>query len=151
MPVDVPKANYIECKTLGARVTLVEGLISDCARIVTERKPQEGWFDMSTLKEPYRIEGKKTMGYEVAEQFGWDLPDAILYPTGGGVGLIGRWKAFDELEQLGWIGSQRPKMIGSGGGLPAGGPRVRTRRRAGRVLARSLRNRGWFASPEAAG
>ena len=117
MPVDVPKANYIECKALGASVTLVDGLISDCARIVTERKQQEGWFDMSTLKEPYRIEGKKTMGYEVAEQFGWDLPDAILYPTGGGVGLIGMWKAFDELEQLGWIGdkrtpgSKRPKMI----------------------------------------
>ncbi len=111
MPVDVPHANYIECKTLGARVTLVEGLISDCARIVAERKEQEGWFDMSTLKEPYRIEGKKTMGYEVAEQFGWDLPDAILYPTGGGVGLIGMWKAFDELEQLGWIGPKRPKMI----------------------------------------
>jgi threonine synthase len=111
MPMDVPKSNYIECKALGARVTLVDGLISDCARIVTERKEQEAWFDMSTLKEPYRIEGKKTMGYEVAEQFGWDLPDAILYPTGGGVGLIGMWKAFDELEQLGWIGSRRPKMI----------------------------------------
>jgi threonine synthase len=113
MPADVPRANYIECKTLGARVTLVDGLISDCARIVAERKEQEGWFDMSTLKEPYRIEGKKTMGYEVAEQFGWDLPDAILYPTGGGVGLIGMWKAFDELEQLGWIGRERPrpKMI----------------------------------------
>jgi threonine synthase len=111
MPVDVPKANYIECKALGARVTLVEGLISDCARIVAERKEQEGWFDMSTLKEPYRIEGKKTMGYEVAEQFGWELPDAILYPTGGGVGLIGMWKAFDELQHLGWIGAKRPKMI----------------------------------------
>jgi len=111
MPVDVPQSNYIECKMLGARVTLVQGLISDCARLVAERKEQEGWFDMSTLKEPYRIEGKKTMGYEVAEQFGWDLPDAILYPTGGGVGLIGMWKAFDELEQLGWIGSRRPKMI----------------------------------------
>ncbi len=111
MPVDVPQSNYIECKMLGARVTLVQGLISDCARIIAERKEQEGWFDMSTLKEPYRIEGKKTMGYEVAEQFGWALPDAILYPTGGGVGLIGMWKAFDELEQLGWIGSRRPKMI----------------------------------------
>jgi threonine synthase len=111
MPVDVPQSNFIECTTLGARVTLVQGLISDCARIVAERKEQEGWFDMSTLKEPYRVEGKKTMGYEIAEQFGWDLPDAILYPTGGGVGLIGMWKAFDELEQLGWIGSKRPKMI----------------------------------------
>src|SRR5579863_7942171 len=111
MPADVPQSNYIECKMLGARVTLVQGLISDCARIVAERREQEGWFDMSTLKEPYRIEGKKTMGYEVAEQFGWELPDAILYPTGGGVGLIGMWKAFDEIEQLGWIGSKRPKMI----------------------------------------
>src|SRR5579863_785051 len=111
MPVDVPKANFVECKTLGAHVTLVDGLISDCARMVSERKNQEGWFDLSTLKEPYRVEGKKTMGYEVAEQFGWDLPDAILYPTGGGVGLIGMWKAFDELEELGWIGAKRPKMI----------------------------------------
>jgi threonine synthase len=111
MPVDVPQSNFIECTTLGARVTLVQGLISDCARIVAERKEREGWFDMSTLKEPYRVEGKKTMGYEIAEQFGWDLPDAILYPTGGGVGLIGMWKAFDEIEQLGWIGSKRPKMI----------------------------------------
>jgi len=115
MPKDVPQANYIECKTLGAHVTLVDGLISDCARIVTElvseRKDQEGWFDMSTLKEPYRVEGKKTMGYEIAEQFDWDLPDAIFYPTGGGVGLIGMWKAFGELEQLGWISSQRPRMV----------------------------------------
>lgn len=111
MPVDVPQSNYIECKTLGAHVTLINGLISDCAKIVAERKDQEGWFDMSTLKEPYRIEGKKTMGYEVAEQFGWELPDAILYPTGGGVGLIGMWKSFDEMERLSWIGSKRPKMI----------------------------------------
>ncbi len=111
MPKDVPQANYIECKTLGAAVTLVDGLISDCARIVAERKDREGWFDMSTLKEPYRVEGKKTMGYEVAEQFNWELPDAIFYPTGGGVGMIGMWKAFDELEQLGWISAQRPKMI----------------------------------------
>jgi len=111
MPKDVPQSNFIECKTLGARVTLVDGLISDCGRIVAERKDQEGWFDMSTLKEPYRVEGKKTMGYEVAEQFDWSLPDAIFYPTGGGVGMIGMWKAFDELEQLGWITSKRPKMI----------------------------------------
>ena len=111
MPLDVPQANFIECKALGAHVTLVNGLISDCAKIVTERKDQEGWFDVSTLKEPYRIEGKKTMGYEVAEQMNWQLPDAIFYPTGGGVGLIGMWKAFDELEALGWIGSKRPKMI----------------------------------------
>jgi threonine synthase len=111
MPNDVPQSNYVECKALGANVTLVNGLISDCGRIVGERKDAEGWFEMSTLKEPYRIEGKKTMGYEVAEQLGWSLPDAIFYPTGGGVGMIGMWKAFDEMEQLGWIGSHRPKMI----------------------------------------
>jgi threonine synthase len=111
MPRDVPQANYIECKSFGSKVTLVDGLISDCARIVGERKAAEGWFDVSTLKEPYRIEGKKTMGYEVAEQFRWELPDAIFYPTGGGVGLIGMWKAFAEMETMGWIGAKRPKMI----------------------------------------
>ena len=111
MPRDVPAANFIESKTFGANVTLVDGLISDCAKRVTEGKTTEGWFDLSTLKEPYRIEGKKTMGLEAAEQFAWNLPDAIFYPTGGGVGLIGMWKAFEELEQLGWIGSKRPKMI----------------------------------------
>ncbi len=111
MPKDVPQANYIECRAAGAHVTLVDGLISDCGRIVGERKQAEGWFDVSTLKEPYRIEGKKTMGYEVAEQLGWELPDAIFYPAGGGVGLIGMWKAFEEMEQLGWIGAKRPKMI----------------------------------------
>lgn len=111
MPRDVPQANYIECKAMGAHVTLVDGLISDCGRIVSERKAAEGWFDVSTLKEPYRIEGKKTMGYELAEQFRWELPDAVFYPTGGGVGMIGMWKAFDEMEQLGWISSKRPKMI----------------------------------------
>jgi threonine synthase len=111
MPRDVPQANYIECKASGAHVTLVDGLISDCGRIVAERKDAEGWFDVSTLKEPYRIEGKKTMGYEVAEQFNWELPDAIFYPAGGGVGLIGMWKAFEEMETLGWISSKRPKMI----------------------------------------
>jgi len=111
MPRDVPEANYVECKMYGAEVTLVDGLISDCGRIVAERKDAEGWFDVSTLKEPYRIEGKKTMGLEVAEQLGWRLPDAIFYPTGGGVGIIGMWKAFDELQRLGWIGDKRPKMI----------------------------------------
>src|SRR5579862_9659247 len=111
MPRDVPQSNYLECKAYGAHVTLIDGLISDCGRIVAERKNAEGWFDVSTLKEPYRIEGKKTMGYEVAEQMGWELPDAIFYPTGGGVGMIGMWKAFDEMEKLGWIGSRRPKMI----------------------------------------
>ncbi|HEX4273784.1 MAG TPA: threonine synthase [Bryobacteraceae bacterium] len=111
MPKDVPQSNFVECRAYGARVTLVDGLISDCGRIVAERAAAEGWFDLSTLKEPYRIEGKKTMGYEVAEQLGWKLPDAIFYPTGGGVGLIGMWKSFDEMEALGWIGSERPKMI----------------------------------------
>jgi threonine synthase len=111
MPVDVPQANFIECKAYGAKVTLVDGLISDCGRIVAEKCKTEGWFDISTLKEPYRIEGKKTMGYEVAEQLNWQLPDAILYPAGGGVGLIGMWKAFAEMEAIGWIGSKRPKMI----------------------------------------
>jgi threonine synthase len=111
MPRDVPQSNFIECSAYGARVTLVDGLISDCGRIVAERRQQEGWFEISTLKEPYRIEGKKTMGYEVAEQLGWELPDAIFYPAGGGVGLIGMWKAFAELEAIGWLGSHRPKMI----------------------------------------
>lgn len=111
MPRDVPQSNYIECRAFGAHVTLVDGLISDCARRVAERQSHEGWFDVSTLKEPYRIEGKKTMGYEVAEQFHWELPDAIFYPTGGGVGLIGMWKAFAEMEELGWISGKRPKMI----------------------------------------
>jgi threonine synthase len=111
MPRDVPQANYTECRAYGANVTLIDGLISDCARIITQRKDAEGWFDISTLKEPYRIEGKKTMGYEVAEQFAWTLPDAIFYPTGGGVGLIGMWKAFEEMEALGWIANKRPKMI----------------------------------------
>jgi threonine synthase len=116
MPRDVPQSNYIECRAFGAHVTLVDGLISDCARLVSERTAAEGWFDVSTLKEPYRIEGKKTMGYEVAEQMDWELPDAIFYPTGGGVGMIGMWKAFAEMEALGWIGSKsgtsrRPKMI----------------------------------------
>lgn len=111
MPRDVPQSNFIECKAMGAHVTLIDGLISDCGRIVAERKQAEGWFEVSTLKEPYRIEGKKTMGYELAEQFRWDLPDAIFYPTGGGVGMIGMWKAFDEMEHLGWISSKRPKMI----------------------------------------
>src|SRR6201996_974154 len=112
MPKDVPLANFVECKAYGAHVTLVDGLISDCAKMVNERKQAEGWFDISTLKEPFRVEGKKTMGYEVAEQLNWELPDAIFYPTGGGVGLIGMWKAFEEMEQLGWVApGKRPKMI----------------------------------------
>ncbi len=113
MPKDVPQANLVECQAYGAKVTLVDGLISDCARMVAEQKQSEGWFDVSTLKEPFRVEGKKTMGYEVAEQLDWKLPNAIIYPTGGGVGLIGMWKAFEEMEQLGWFaaGSKWPKMI----------------------------------------
>jgi threonine synthase len=116
MPKDVPMANRIECDYYGAQVTLVDGLISDCARKVAELKnsdswEKDGWFDVSTTKEPYRVEGKKTMGYEVAEQLGWRMPQGIIYPTGGGVGLLGMWKAFEEMEALGWIGSERPKMI----------------------------------------
>jgi threonine synthase len=112
MPRDVPFANYVEAVAYGAKVTLVDGLISDCARMVAERKEQEGWFDISSLKEPFRIEGKKTMGYELVEQLGWEYPDAVFYPTGGGVGLIGMWKAFEELEQLGWVKpGKRPRMI----------------------------------------
>ncbi|HLV86128.1 MAG TPA: threonine synthase [Candidatus Sulfotelmatobacter sp.] len=116
MPKDVPAANRIECDYYGAHVTLVDGLISDCAKKVAALKDSDawthdGWFDVSTTKEPYRVEGKKTMGYEVAEQLGWKLPQGIIYPTGGGVGLLGMWKAFDEMEALGWIGSERPKMI----------------------------------------
>ena len=113
MPRDVPVANSTEALAYGAHLTLVDGLISDCARMVAEQKAEQGWFDVSTLKEPYRVEGKKTMGYELVEQCGWQYPDAVFYPTGGGVGLIGMWKAFEEMEQLGWIapGSKRPKMI----------------------------------------
>jgi len=134
MPDDTPKANIVECEQTGANVTLIDGLITDCGAIVAKRKEAEGWFDVSTLKEPYRVEGKKTMGYELAEQFAaaaaagsvstgsdsdgvlagddkWTLPDVIMYPTGGGTGLIGMWKAFDEMEQMGWIGSKRPRMV----------------------------------------
>ncbi len=111
MPRDTPAANRIECEQLGARVTLIDGLITDCGAEVARRKESEGWFDVSTLKEPYRIEGKKTMGYELAEQFDWELPDVILYPTGGGTGLIGMWKAFDEMEEMGRIGPKRPRMF----------------------------------------
>jgi len=110
MPRDTPRACIVECEVHGARLTLIEGLITDCAAEIMRRKDDEGWFDVSTLKEPYRIEGKKTMGYELFEQLG-RLPDAIIYPTGGGTGLIGMWKAFDEMERLGWIGSERPKMF----------------------------------------
>src|SRR5256885_2301581 len=112
MPKDTPVANIIECEQTGAHVTLMDGLITDCGAEVGRRKEAEGWFDVSTLKEPYRIEGKKTMGLEIAEQFDWQLPDVILYPTGGGTGLIGMWKAFQELKELGWLKTQRfPRLI----------------------------------------
>ena len=111
MPRDTPRANVIECRELGAHVTLIDGLITDCAAEIARRKANEGWFEMSTLKEPYRVEGKKTLGYELAEQLNWQLPDAILYPAGGGTGLVGMWKAFDEMETLGWIGKSRPRMF----------------------------------------
>src|SRR5438132_1704249 len=111
MPSDTPRANVIECEQTGAHVTLMDGLITDCGAEVARRKDAEGWFDVSTLKEPYRVEGKKTLGYELAEQLDWELPDVIIYPTGGGTGLIGMWKAFDEMEQMSWIGSKRPKMV----------------------------------------
>jgi threonine synthase len=111
MPRDTPRANIIECREMGAHVTLIDGLITDCAAEIARRKANEGWFDMSTLKEPYRVEGKKTLGYELAEQLNWQLPDVILYPAGGGTGLIGMWKAFDEMEVLGWIGKNRPRMF----------------------------------------
>ena len=111
MPADVPDLFQVECRELGATVTLVDGLITDCGVKVREGVEAYGWFDVSTLKEPYRVEGKKTMGYEVAEQMEWTLPDVIIYPTGGGTGLVGMWKAFDELEQMGMIDSRRPRMV----------------------------------------
>jgi threonine synthase len=111
MPRDVPTANVIECLLFGAHLHLVAGLISDCGALVRQGAAARGWFDLSTLREPYRQEGKKTMGYELAEQLGWTLPNAILYPTGGGTGIVGMWKAFDEMERLGWIDGRRPRMI----------------------------------------
>src|ERR1700737_1091513 len=111
MPADTPAANVMECQAFGATVVKLNGLISDCGKYVAERKDREGWYDVSTLKEPYRVEGKKTMGYELWEQFGGKLPDVILYPTGGGVGLIGMCKAFDEMQEMGWIGAGRPRMV----------------------------------------
>ncbi len=111
LPADTPRVNIQEVRLSGVDVHLVDGLISDAARVMNERRAEAGWFDMSTMKEPYRLEGKKTMGYELAEQFGWTLPDVILYPTGGGTGLIGMWKAFDELERLGWVRGKKPRMV----------------------------------------
>jgi len=111
LPRDAPESTKLECEEMGAKVYLVNGLINDAGRIVEEGKKKHGWFDISTLKEPYRVEGKKTMGYEIAEQLNWTLPDFIIYPTGGGTGIIGMWKAFEELEKLGWISTQKPKFI----------------------------------------
>jgi len=111
MPADTPRVFRLECERYGARVTLVDGLLDACGKLVAQEAPKHGWHDVSTLKEPYRVEGKKTMGYELAEDLDWELPDAIVYPTGGGTGLIGMWKAFDEMEELGWIGGKRPRMI----------------------------------------
>ncbi len=111
MPQDSPAFNRNTCRMAGASVTLIDGLITDAGKIVAERKEEENWFDVSTLKEPYRVEGKKTMGLEIAEQFDWQLPDAIVYPTGGGTGIVGMWKGFQELEEIGWIDAKRPRMI----------------------------------------
>jgi len=111
MPKDAPKVNQVECQIVGAKVVLVDGLISDAGKLVKEGMEEMQWFNVATLGEPYRVEGKKTMGLEVAEQFDWKLPDVIIYPTGGGTGIIGMWKVFDELEELGWIGSERPRMV----------------------------------------
>lgn len=111
MPVDAPVMNQAECVAYGAHLFLVRGLIGDCGRIVRREGPERGWFDVSTLREPYRAEGKKTMGYELAEQLGWRLPEVIIYPTGGGTGIVGMWKAFAEMEELCWIDSRRPRMI----------------------------------------
>ncbi len=110
-PRDTPHPILEEIRALGADLELLDGLITDCGAEVARRKDSEGWFDVSTLKEPYRVEGKKTLGYEVAEQSGWELPDVIVYPTGGGTGLIGMWKAFDEMERMGWIDGRRPRMV----------------------------------------
>lgn len=111
VPKDAPRSNVVEAQSFGAEVVLVDGLINDCGAILGARKSDMGWFEVTTLKEPYRIEGKKTMAYEIAEQFNWAPPDAIVYPAGGGVGLIGMWKAFEEMEKLGWTSGKRPKMI----------------------------------------
>ncbi len=111
MPAKAPAVNKAECQAYGAHLVLVDGLIDSAGRLAQKEVEEHGWFDISTLKEPYRVEGKKTLGFEIAEQFSWRLPEIIIYPTGGGMGLIGMWKAFDELERLGWIGAERPKMI----------------------------------------
>ena len=133
MPRDTPRANVIECRETGAHVTLIDGLITDCGAEIARRKEAEGWFDVSTLKEPYRVEGKKTLGYELAEQADWELPDVILYPTGGGTGLIGMWKAFDEMESLRLDREEAAAdVFGAGDRLRADRARLRSRRRRSR-------------------
>src|SRR5262249_62303198 len=127
-PTDIARLFAMEIEAYGAQVQMVEGLINDAGRLCAEDAARHGWYECATLKEPYRVEGKKTMGYEIAEQLGWTLPDAILYPTGGGTGIVGMWKAFEEMEQLGWIDGRRPKMIsvqaaGRAPDRPAVGPR----------------------------
>jgi threonine synthase len=144
MPHDVPLANYLEALAYGAQITLVDGLISDCARMVAELKDKNGWFDVSTLKEPFRVEGKKTMGYELVEQLGWEYPDVVFYPTGGGVGLIGMWKAFEELELLGWVApGKRPRMVAV---QAAGCSPVARAFEAGAEVSESWKNARTFAS-----
>ncbi len=144
MPRDVPFANYVEAVAYGANVTLVDGLISDCARMVAERKQQEGWLDISTLKEPFRVEGKKTMGYELVEQLGWEYPDAVFYPTGGGVGLIGMWKAFEEMEELEWVKpGKRPRMIAV---QAAGCAPVARAYKEGKTVSQMWQNASTFAA-----
>ena len=149
-PEDTPEVNVSEIALQGAAVYRVNGLIDDCGKIVGEGKAKVGWFDTSTLKEPYRIEGKKTMGLELAEQLGWDVPDVILYPTGGGTGLIGMWKAFAELEAIGFIGKKRPRMVAvQASGLRADGARLRAGRGARAALGECAHHRG--RHPRAAG
>jgi threonine synthase len=137
MPRDVPRANYVECQAFGAQVTLVDGSFEDCARLAAEGALREGWFDLSALREPYRVEGQKTLGYEVAEQMNWQLPGAILYPTGSGTGLAGIWKALQEMEALGWIAGRLPKMISVHAHPP--------RRLGEALIARALKESGGIA------
>lgn len=152
MPQDVPFANYLEGVVYGADVTMVDGLISDCARLVGEKikaqkesgvAAKDVWFDISTLKEPFRIEGKKTMGYELVEQLGWEYPDAVFYPTGGGVGLIGMWKAFEEMEELGWVKGKRPRMYAL---QAAGCAPITTAYEAGKSVSEFYQNAETFAA-----
>jgi len=150
-PDDTPDVNVREIAMQGAEVFLVDGLIDDCGRLVAEGEKALGWFNCSTLREPYRIEGKKTMGLELAEQLGWEVPDVIFYPTGGGTGLIGMWKAFDELEQMGWIGKKRPRMVAVQARLRADGQGLGGRCRACAALAGCAYFRRRHSVPQAVG